>query len=56
MELIKLQTYPELDNPFKLCYNPIVEKAEGVPVFLSSDFVMEGIVPAPLVTIRPVLL
>ena len=55
-QLIKLQTYPELDNSFTLCYNPIMEKADGVPVFLSSDFVMEGIIPAPLVTIRPVLL
>jgi hypothetical protein len=54
--LIKCQTNPELDNSFELCYNSSVEQGEGVPVFKADDFVMEGIIPDPIVTIRPVLL
>lgn len=54
--LIKLQTYPELDNSFKLCYNSFMDKEECVPVFRASDFVMEGEIPDPKVMIRPVLL
>jgi len=55
-QLIALQTYPELDNSFELCYNGFMDKTDGVPVFLASDFVMEGSIPEPKVTIRPVLL
>lgn len=55
-QLIVLPTYPELDNSFELCYNSFMDKTEGVPVFRASDFVMEGEIPKPKVTIRPILL
>lgn len=55
-QLIALPTHPELDNSFKLCYNNFMDKAEGVPIFRASDFVMEGEIPDPKLTIRPVLL
>jgi thymidylate synthase len=55
-QLIRCDTRIELDNSFKLCYNSSVEQGEYVPVFKADDFVMEGVIPDPIVTIRPVLL
>jgi len=45
-----------VDTPIKLCYNPIIGLAGGIPEFKASDFTMDGVIPEPLVTIRPKLL
>jgi len=45
-----------IDTPIKLCYNPILSLAGGIPEFKASDFTMDGVIPEPLVTIRPKLL
>jgi len=45
-----------VDTPIKLCYNPILGLAGGIPEFKASDFTMDGVIPEPLVTIRPKLL
>jgi thymidylate synthase len=45
-----------VDSTLKMCYNPILSLAGDIPEFKASDFTMEGVIPEPLVTIRPKLL
>jgi len=44
------------DDPPRLVYTPTVEWTGVIPEFKASDFTMEGVIPDPLVTIRPKLL
>jgi thymidylate synthase len=44
------------DDPPRLVYTPTVEWTGIIPEFKASDFTMEGVIPEPLVTIRPKLL
>jgi len=53
--LLKCDPTLQLDNTFNLVYNKNTE-AEGVPEFRASDFVMDGTIPEPFVTTKPILL
>src|SRR5574343_914303 len=53
--LLKCDRTLQLDNTFNLVYNKNTE-AEGVPEFRASDFVMDGTIPEPFVTTKPILL
>jgi len=44
------------DDPPRLVYTPTVKWTGVIPEFKASDFSMEGVIPDPLVTIRPKLL
>jgi len=44
------------DDPPRLVYAPTVEWTGVIPEFKGEDFTMEGVIPEPLVTIRPKLL
>jgi thymidylate synthase len=43
------------NDPPRLMYMPTVEWTGTIPEFKASDFTMEGVIPEPLVTIRPKL-
>lgn len=53
--LLKCDPSSQLDNTFNLVYNKQTEE-EGVPEFRASDFVMDGTIPEPFVTTKPILL
>jgi len=52
-QILKLKSYPFIENTFVLRY---VGEVSNTPVFRADDFIMEGEIPEPQVTIRPVLL
>jgi thymidylate synthase len=45
-----------VDSTVKLCYHPSKDWSGTIPEFKASDFTMDGVIPDPLVTIRPKLL